>query len=75
MKVEAVQYEPSMDRETMRQNIFEYIEIDYNKKRSHSSLGYLSPEKYEKTTRAKEAIEVKKAKCAPACSLRQIMDR
>ncbi len=47
MKVEAVQYEPIMDRETMRQNIFEYIEVDYNKKRRHSSLGYLSPEKYE----------------------------
>lgn len=47
MKVEAVQYEPIMDRETMRQNIFEYIEVDYNKKRKHSSLGYLSPGKYE----------------------------
>lgn len=47
MKVEAVQYEPLMDRETMRQNIFEYIEVDYNKKRRHSSLGYLSPERYE----------------------------
>jgi transposase InsO family protein len=47
MKVEAVQYEPIMDRETMRQTIFEYIEVDYNKNRRHSSLGYLSPEKYE----------------------------
>lgn len=30
------------DRKTMRQNIFEYIEVDYNKKRRHSSLGYLT---------------------------------
>lgn len=28
--------------------LFEYIEIYYNRKRRHSSLGYLSPEKYEK---------------------------
>ncbi|MFN2399827.1 MAG: IS3 family transposase, partial [Gemmatimonadaceae bacterium] len=27
--------------------IFEYIEVWYNRKRLHSSLGYLSPEGYE----------------------------
>lgn len=47
MKVEAVQYEPIMDREMMRQAIFEYIEVDYNKTRRHSALGYLSPEEFE----------------------------
>ena len=47
MKVEAVQYEPIMDRESMRQAIFEYIEVDYNRTRRHSSLGYLSPENFE----------------------------
>ncbi|MBV7317645.1 IS3 family transposase, partial [Shewanella sp. NIFS-20-20] len=26
---------------------FEYIEVDYNKTRRHSSLGYLSPENFE----------------------------
>ena len=31
-----------------RFRLFEYIEIYYNRKRRHSSLGYLSPEKYEK---------------------------
>ncbi|NAX46722.1 IS3 family transposase, partial [Photobacterium halotolerans] len=36
-----------MDRETMRQTVFEYIEVDYNKTRRHSSLGYLSPENFE----------------------------
>ena len=30
--------------------VFEYIEIWYNKKRKHSSLGYLSPEKYRLST-------------------------
>ena len=44
LKVEALQDEPIMDRETMRQHVFEYIEVDYNKTRRHSALGYLSPE-------------------------------
>lgn len=30
--------------------VFEYIEVWYNKKRKHSSLGYLSPEKYRLST-------------------------
>jgi transposase InsO family protein len=47
LKVEAIQYEPIMNRDTMRQHVFEYIEIDYNKKRRHSALGYLSPETFE----------------------------
>ncbi len=47
LKVEAVQYEPIMNREAMRQHMFEYIEIDYNKKRRHSAIGYLSPARFE----------------------------
>jgi putative transposase len=31
-----------------RQQIFEYIEVFYNRERRHSSLGYLSPVAYEK---------------------------
>jgi putative transposase len=30
-----------------RQSIFEYIEVFYNRKRLHSSLGYVSPESFE----------------------------
>ena len=30
-----------------RQSIFEYIEVFYNRRRRHSSLGYVSPEEYE----------------------------
>ncbi|WP_291784983.1 MULTISPECIES: IS3 family transposase, partial [Pseudomonadota] len=26
---------------------FDYIEVDYNRIRLHSTLGYLSPEQYE----------------------------
>ncbi len=47
LKVEAIHDEPIMDRATMKQHVFEYIEVDYNKTRRHSSLGYLSPENFE----------------------------
>ncbi len=30
-----------------RMAIFDYIEVFYNRKRLHSSLGYLSPERYK----------------------------
>ncbi|GHA99763.1 hypothetical protein GCM10007107_10940 [Shewanella indica] len=47
LKVDALQDEPLMAREQMRQAVFEYIEVDYNRTRRHSILGYLSPEKFE----------------------------
>ena len=47
LKVEAIHNAPLMDRETMRQTVFEYIEIDDNRTRRHSALGYLSPANYE----------------------------
>lgn len=47
LKIEAVQYELIMDRDTIRQAVFEYIEVDYNRTRRHSALGYISPENYE----------------------------
>ncbi|EHU4838223.1 IS3 family transposase [Vibrio parahaemolyticus] len=47
MKVEAIQYEPIMTRDEMRQTVFEYIEVDYNRTRRHSTLGYISPVNFE----------------------------
>jgi transposase InsO family protein len=35
-------------RQHARQEIFDYIEVWYNRKRRHSALGYLSPEEFEK---------------------------
>ena len=34
-------------REKAKQTIFEYIEVFYNRQRSHSSIGCLSPMGYE----------------------------
>jgi transposase InsO family protein len=34
-------------RQQAKQSIFEYIEVFYNRRRLHSSLGYLSPESFE----------------------------
>ncbi|TDR78536.1 transposase InsO family protein [Photobacterium lutimaris] len=47
LKVEAIQYEPIMTRDVMRRTVFEYIEVDYNRTRRHSALGYLSPANFE----------------------------
>jgi transposase InsO family protein len=35
-------------REEARTTLFEYIEIWYNRQRRHSSLGYISPERFER---------------------------
>ncbi|ATG79929.1 hypothetical protein AOR04_20585 [Pseudoalteromonas sp. 1_2015MBL_MicDiv] len=47
LKVDAIHGEPIMDRKTMRQAVFEYIEVYYNKTRRHSANGYLSSETFE----------------------------
>jgi len=50
LKTELVNYSRFRTREQARRAIFEYIEIFYNRKRLHSSLGYLSPEEFETQT-------------------------
>lgn len=42
-------------KEQARQEIFEYIEFFYNRKRIHSSLGYLSPAQFSKQFYAHQA--------------------
>jgi len=48
LKVELIYQETYETRRQARRDIFEYIEIFYNRERLHSSLGYYSPEEYEK---------------------------
>lgn len=47
LKVEAIHDEPLKNRAEMREIVFEYIEVDYNRKRRHSAIGYVSPAMYE----------------------------
>jgi transposase InsO family protein len=47
LKTELVNHEDYATREQARASVFEYIEVFYNRKRLHSSLGYLSPEQFE----------------------------
>ena len=37
----------SKTRSDMRRQVFEYIELDYNKQRRHSAIGMISPEVFE----------------------------
>jgi putative transposase len=48
LKQERVYRRNYQSRQQARQDIFHYIEVWYNRKRRHSSLGYLSPEEFEK---------------------------
>jgi transposase InsO family protein len=44
------------NRNEAKTAIFEYIEVYYNRKRIHSSLGYMSPFEYEKLVESREKV-------------------
>ena len=46
-KVEAVHGERFLTRSEAKYQVFEYIEVYYNRIRLHSKLGYVSPETFE----------------------------
>lgn len=46
-KVEAIHGEKFITRAFAKNQVFEYIEVYYNRKRLHSKLGYTSPEYFE----------------------------
>ncbi len=46
-KVEAIHGEKLRTRDDAKNQVFDYIEVYYNRKRLHSKLGYLSPECFE----------------------------
>jgi len=50
LKVELIYLKKYEMRIEAKRDIFEYIEIFYNRERLHSSIGYNSPEEYEKMT-------------------------
>ena len=47
LKLELVNHERYATRVEAKQSIFEYIEVFYNRKRKHSTLGYVSPVEFE----------------------------
>ncbi|MEO5864558.1 MAG: IS3 family transposase [Nitrospiraceae bacterium] len=47
---ELVYHRHDEPREAARQEIFEYLEVCYNRRRWHSTLGYDSPAEYEART-------------------------
>lgn len=49
LKMELVHEADFATREQASAALFEYIEVFYNRKRRHSSLGYLSPVEYERS--------------------------
>lgn len=48
IKVELARHQKFKTKDEARSAIFEYIEVFYNRKRMHSTLGYLSPAEYER---------------------------
>lgn len=48
LKTEHTNHFKFTTREEAKSSIFEYIEVFYNRKRLHSTLGYMSPQEYEK---------------------------
>jgi len=50
LKTELVDHEDYYTKEQARQSVFEYIELFYNRRRRHSYLGYMSPDRYERAS-------------------------
>jgi putative transposase len=47
LKLELFEGRPLMSRERTIRELYDYIELFYNRQRRHSTLGYMSPMKYE----------------------------
>jgi putative transposase len=52
LKKELTHHEDYQTRAEAKASIFEYIEVFYNQRRRHSSLGYVSPAEYEQDGRS-----------------------
>lgn len=58
LKTEHVYFECYLTRQQAMQSIFEYVEVFYNRKRSHSTLGFLSPVVFEKRWQQKNGFSI-----------------
>ena len=55
LKIEQVFRMKYLNRSAARQDIVDYIEMFYNSRRRHSSLGYMNPMEFEKQQLWKKA--------------------
>jgi transposase InsO family protein len=55
LKIEQIFVTRYLNRSVARQDIVNYIEMFYNSRRRHSSLGYLNPMEFEKQQLWKKA--------------------
>jgi transposase InsO family protein len=56
LKAELIDRQSWATRAQVRSAIFEYIEVFYNRRRLHSSLGYLAPATYEEIHHQEAAL-------------------
>jgi putative transposase len=56
LKNELVHHRTFATRDQARAEIFDYIEIFYNRQRAHASLRYVSPVDYENSRRVTDSI-------------------
>ena len=56
IKTEHVYLNDLSNREKTKNDLFEFIEVFYNRKRSHSTLGYISPIEFEKKYFEKQCL-------------------
>ena len=61
VKSECVHARTYVTREEAALDLFEYIEVVYNRARTHSALGYLSPAEFEEANWPEESSRSKAA--------------
>lgn len=59
LKTEHVYFEHYETREEAKESIFEYVEVFYNRKRRHSTLGYFSPMVFENKWQQQEQLSLR----------------
>ena len=62
LKVEAIHGERLAIREHAKAQVFEHIEVDCNRNRLHSTLGYLSPDEFEKSKAVETSVRGSRAR-------------
>jgi putative transposase len=65
LKKELVDRRSWPEKAELRSEIFDYIETFYNRRRRHSTLGYLSPVDYENSTLAPDGASLAATRLAP----------